>query len=520
MVGFECVSLTPFRVVALSMKSWDFLQQKIPPSMGQMDARQKAYFYTMSHNLKNTSRAQTKGKKNKQGKKKGKAKKNPRPKGGFSKSRQSAPAAASYNLSRGAGTSSTTSSFMFEGVLATLSYDTGVGGFQVTSWNLNPGLSDFADAAIVASIYDEYCILALEVEVVARCPTSTEGYTNLAVAMDPTNPDPTDDTAFMQYAGAKDLPSWGNATIRYSKQQLHQNGDWLFCRETYPGESLINYDVGKLFVASSGQTTSQPYAKLLYRMKVAFRNKKLPVVRRPIGVTLSMFNAMDQTVASGGGPHTVLLENLTQGTLADVSNGLGLELGDPLDDYVTLPPGVYKIHVDAAFSGATTTGSVFLWLSINGSTALGGNGTAWDNVVTTSSANVSFCTVLSIKETASVALLASFSATTGYTIDLSGVNTRMIVEKMPTGGLGRNGQEQILSLAATRRAKVAKEAKDSKGIETVAPTEGEEEEDYDVVDDGASAPAPRKAGGQGPDNRLAGVPSPVKLRREHSHFSR
>lgn len=138
----------------------------------------------------------------------------------------------------------------------------GTVGFGVTTYIVNPGTVTFPWLQLVAPNYESYRFQSLKFCFETTQATTKIGSVMMAVDYDPNDPAPINKTQLMAYHNAVRGPAWGEFCVVAAAQDLHKLNQ-KFVRSS--GTAIIDpllYDVGNLFVATSGMNNTDVVGEL------------------------------------------------------------------------------------------------------------------------------------------------------------------------------------------------------------------------------------------------------------------
>ncbi len=137
--------------------------------------------------------------------------------------------------------------------------------FDAKAFPVNPGMiATFPWLASIANNWDSYLFRRLEFSYETACSTVTPGSVMLAIDFDAADPAPTSKLALMTYENAVRSSSWQECCYDARVSNLHKFGIQRFTRQSALATNLDikTYDVGNLFIATSGQADTSPIGEL------------------------------------------------------------------------------------------------------------------------------------------------------------------------------------------------------------------------------------------------------------------
>lgn len=133
----------------------------------------------------------------------------------------------------------------------------GSGNFTVQkTFRLNPGLSGtFPWLSSQARSWERYRFISLSFKYKTRAGTSTIGSVIFAPDYDPSDAAPFSETIMSTYQGYKEDAPWKNQVIPLSRSELSKVR-YVRTGDKHSDMSIADYDIGNLFAATSGFSTS------------------------------------------------------------------------------------------------------------------------------------------------------------------------------------------------------------------------------------------------------------------------
>jgi len=126
--------------------------------------------------------------------------------------------------------------------------------WTLRSYDINPGLDDlFPWLSGVATHFERYCLLALEIEYKPRCPTIAGGGISIAIDYDTADAPPPDAKRMESYAGCVSDSIWAKTRMKASSTILRERQrQHLFVRAGRQDADQRLSDLGRLYIATSG----------------------------------------------------------------------------------------------------------------------------------------------------------------------------------------------------------------------------------------------------------------------------
>jgi len=138
-------------------------------------------------------------------------------------------------------------------------------GFQANLFPINPGMViTFPWLSTIANNWDSYLFRRLEFSYETACSSATPGSVMMSIDFDAADPTPTSKLQLMTYDNAVRSASWQEACYDATLLNLHKFGTQRFTRAAPLAANLDikTYDVGNLFIATSGQADGNPIGEL------------------------------------------------------------------------------------------------------------------------------------------------------------------------------------------------------------------------------------------------------------------
>lgn len=252
--------------------------------------------------------------------------------------------------------------------------------FTAVSLPLNPGLRDtFQWLSSESTTYEMYRWNMLSFEYEPSTTTVNTGAVMLAIDFDSSDVDPATENELMNHCDAVSGPPWSALLYRTAKINFDRQFPNKFCRfgELTTGQDIHAFDLGKLIIASVGQTSTDIIGRIYATYSVTFQIPALPMNGlRGLFRIFRISNAeTDFANPFGAGSH------ISYGSIPMVLN----TVGDILTISHLVPGKLYIFHwrIIGSFTGApvlTLVGGVYL-SSITMNAAIGG-APATDLIVT------------------------------------------------------------------------------------------------------------------------------------------
>lgn len=154
----------------------------------------------------------------------------------------------------------------------------GTVAFGLSTFIVNPGAVTFPWLQYVAPNYESYRFQSLKFCFETTQATTKIGSVMMAIDYDPNDPAPISKSQLMSYHNAVRGPAWGEFCVVAAAQDLHKLNQ-KFVRS--PGSPVIDpllYDVGNLFVATSGMSNTDVVGELYVEYVVELMTPQLTPV--------------------------------------------------------------------------------------------------------------------------------------------------------------------------------------------------------------------------------------------------
>jgi len=142
---------------------------------------------------------------------------------------------------------------------------TGSVAFDSSVFPINPGMViTFPWLSTIANNWDSYLFRRLEFSYETACASTTPGSVMMSIDFDAADPAPTTKLQLMTYDNAVRSASWQEACYDATLLNLHKFGIQRYTRAAPLAANLDikTYDVGNLFIATSGQADDKPIGEL------------------------------------------------------------------------------------------------------------------------------------------------------------------------------------------------------------------------------------------------------------------
>lgn len=216
----------------------------------------------------------------------------------------------------------------------------GATNFTLTKIEINPGLSYFTWLSGLASLYESYVFNSLSFDYESVSGTGQSGTVMIAVDFDAADSSPLTKQELMAMQGAVRTAPWQSCIYDAANQNLQKFGIQRYVRSGPIGSNLDikTYDVGNLFVASSGSSIS-PCGEVYVTYDIT-----LHTPQPNMGQLLNNYSAklIATTSTSGAQPYGVAPVVIT--------GGLPISYRDGNSVYIGLP-GQYLCVLDVIGSG-------------------------------------------------------------------------------------------------------------------------------------------------------------------------
>jgi hypothetical protein len=218
------------------------------------------------------------------------------------------------------------------------------GAFHLHSYNINPGLAaTFPWLSGFAMSFESYEILDLKAEFVTRSAADKSGSVAMAFDYDSYDAKPANITQIYSMAGSVHGSYWTSITCRLNTGWINQMGK-KYCRDALKPGDLNKYDAAKLYVGTLGDTVAV-IGTLYLSYRIAFYCPQIATTNVPDPIYCTQFNMSSPITITKGGADTKLNFDET------VFNGLGATVDG--EGGISLPPGYYRLAVDAGYSNTT-----------------------------------------------------------------------------------------------------------------------------------------------------------------------
>lgn len=218
-------------------------------------------------------------------------------------------------------------------------------GFQIHSFNINPGLDIYPWLSKEARGFDKYRIHSWSYEYVPRCPTGTRGYYDMGIDYNVSAGGPTSDTQLSSYEGAAEASSYAPRVLRVNPATAHSSDRFKFIRNQFPGAPLKDYDGGVMYLGVSGQDDDEPIGKIWVHYNIELIASQTYDGKKELPCTSSAFSGFGDTATSAGGT-----EELADNTWTPILNWAG---------YVAASSATIRVDYNgmglaAVYNGVTT----------------------------------------------------------------------------------------------------------------------------------------------------------------------
>lgn len=188
--------------------------------------------------------------------------------------------------------------------------------FDVNEWSLNPGNPlIFKWLSQIAINYESYRFSSLTFHYETAVSTITPGTVMLAVDYDAADPAPSDKQGLMSYAQAQRSAAWSACAFNCRQGDLKKFAAERYVRgSSLPTGDPKTYDVGKLFLATQGNTDTTLLGELYVTYTVELRT---PQTSNNVVVAQGVDNNVGQWISTTPTPITpalTLFDPLATGT--------------------------------------------------------------------------------------------------------------------------------------------------------------------------------------------------------------
>jgi len=224
--------------------------------------------------------------------------------------------------------------------------------FSVTSFPLNPGLiGTFPWLSKQATSWEFYRFKRLSVRYETRSPSTQAGSLIYVVDYRSQDGPPTEEKEAMNSFGAVEGAIWKPLRMPINIKAAKAISPWKQIRSATTAEDLINFDVGRLHVCTTGITGYPSPAllsigKLYLDLEVEFMT---PIQHDPTKVPrmprcFSRLQTGNLVLPAGKVPVGMAIQNTTGGLVTDEHDGLRLmDHYDSATQRITMPKGHYHI---------------------------------------------------------------------------------------------------------------------------------------------------------------------------------
>lgn len=182
--------------------------------------------------------------------------------------------------------------------------------------SLNPGLSSFLPwLSGIANSFDMYSFKRLRFMYLAKTSSSNTGEVDMAYDPDPTDPAPTSQALILNYGVRCSSSVWSNCSVEVPSVDLRRLPRFLTRSAVVPGE-LGTFDIGQLFVATSGNASNAVVGQLWVEYEVEFYTPQPVAMALSTGPrsTSQFTNSVAQPMTSGA-PLTLNFDTATYNPL-------------------------------------------------------------------------------------------------------------------------------------------------------------------------------------------------------------
>lgn len=149
--------------------------------------------------------------------------------------------------------------------------------FSVIAIPVNPGLnSSFPWLSSMSSLYESYVFEDLHFEFKTMAATTAIGSVMSAVDYDASDVPPVDKTQLASYEGYARSAPWADFSQRSPKDDLHKQKSYFVRSGALAANQDVKlYDVGNFFIATQGQSTTDPIGEIYVSYTVRFHTPQL-----------------------------------------------------------------------------------------------------------------------------------------------------------------------------------------------------------------------------------------------------
>lgn len=194
-----------------------------------------------------------------------------------------------------------------------------------SSFGINPGLPlSFPWLNTMTTGYESYKFTDLEFHFETTSPTSIAGAVIMAVDFDPSDAPPSTKTQIMAYHNAVRGPAWESFCYKCDKSDLSKfNQKFIRYGNLSTGQDSLLYDVGNLFVATTGQASSAVVGELHVKYTVELITPQLDLNAYALA-TSARANAVGSVTSSNWLGSSIQTSGGVPLTLSTVPYGLNI----------------------------------------------------------------------------------------------------------------------------------------------------------------------------------------------------
>jgi len=216
-----------------------------------------------------------------------------------------------------------------------------------TTFELNPGLAlSFPWLNTICVAYEAYRFKKLSFIYESTSPTTIAGAVIMAVDFDPTDAAPTTKTQIMAYQNSVRGPAWESFRYTCDKDDLHKfNQKMLRFGALISGQDVLLFDVGNLFVATTGQANTNPIGELHVEYEVELITPQLDLTAYALATAAKITNTGNPTAS------------LPFGTSITRTGGVPITYNSSTGTINILVPGQYLLSYTLTGTGIVRAGS-------------------------------------------------------------------------------------------------------------------------------------------------------------------
>lgn len=224
-----------------------------------------------------------------------------------------------------------------------------------TTYEQNPGLAlSFPWLNTICVAYESYRFKKLSFIFESTSPTTIAGAVILAVDFDPSDAAPTTKTQIMAYQNSVRGPAWESFRYTCDKDDLNKfNQKMLRFGALASGQDVLLFDVGNLFVATTGQANANPIGELHVDYEVELITPQLDLTAYALATAAKVTSVGNPTASLPFGNSTVR------------TGGVPITYNSVTGTISVLVPGQYLLSYTLTGTGITQVGNPSLFSTGN-----------------------------------------------------------------------------------------------------------------------------------------------------------